>query len=208
MKIKLEKAGKRFNRDWIFRDMNHVFEEGSRTVILGGNGSGKSTLLKLCSAYHSLNEGKVSYSVNDQEINPEHVFREMSFAAPYIDLPGLFNLEESISFHFRLKKAREGLSLEKLIQKSGLEAHRSKVLRNYSSGMKQRVKLLLAICTDSRLLLLDEPSSNLDEKGIAWYNDLLEEFLGDRTLVIASNHTPSEFRHCNKRLELNKFKTQ
>jgi ABC-type multidrug transport system ATPase subunit len=206
MNINFQKAGKRFNREWIFRNLSMQLEHGSKTAVLGGNGSGKSTFLKTCSAYHTLNEGEVEYSIHGSIIPPEKVFEQLSMAAPYMDLPGLFTLRETLEFHFKLKKTTKGLGIDEILSKSGLEQHQNKAIGKFSSGMKQRVKLLLAICTESNLLLIDEPSTNLDREGTAWYLGLMEEFSGERTVVIASNHYEDEYQFCETTVDIRNFK--
>lgn len=207
MKISLQNAGKRFGSDWIFRHLNLDFEQGTKTALLGSNGSGKSTLLRVCSAYFSLSEGSIDFHLNREKILIDQVYSSISIAAPYLELPGLFNLQESIEFHFNFKTALRQLSAEEIIELSGLADHRHKQIKHFSSGMKQRLKLILAICTESSLLLLDEPSTNLDAAAIAWYNKLLHDFSDDRTIIIASNHSQAEFEICNKSIELSTIKT-
>lgn len=207
MKISLQNAGKRFGSDWIFRNLNLDFEQGSKTAILGSNGSGKSTLLRVCSAYFSLSEGNIDFLLNGEKIELDQVYKSISIAAPYLDLPGLFNLQESIEFHFNFKTSIGQLNTEEIIELSGLKAHRHKQIKHFSSGMRQRLKLVLAICTESSLLLLDEPSTNLDAAAINWYNELLRDFSNDRTIIIASNHSQSEFEICDKRIELSAITT-
>jgi ABC-type multidrug transport system ATPase subunit len=79
-------------------------------------------------------------------------------------------------------------------------------VRNFSSGMKQRLKLALAILSDTSLLLLDEPTSNLDATAIAWYGDLLREHVKDRTLLVASNRQEAEYALCTARVEVERWK--
>jgi len=208
MKISLQEAGKRFGPDWVFRNFDFDFTPGSKTAILGGNGSGKSTLLKICSGNYSLSEGKIDFQLLDNSIPIEQVYSNISIAAPYLDIPGLFTLKESIDFHFKFKSAVQNLSPMEIVKLSGLEKHSNKQLRYFSSGMKQRVKLLLAICSDTSTLLLDEPSTNLDAAAIAWYNEILERFSANRTLIIASNHTEVEHSICNQQLDMSALKTQ
>lgn len=205
MRIELKEAGKRFNRDWIFRNLTHTFEAGSKTVLLGSNGSGKSTLLRVCSAYFSLSEGEMKMLSGNEEISLDKAFEQLSIAAPYLDLPGLFTLKESIDFHFRFKQGYKGISADEVLELTGLTSHKNKQIRNFSSGMKQRLKLALAICTESSVLLLDEPSTNLDAQAIDWYNSLIER-MSERTIIVASNHTVSEYGFCSESINIADFK--
>ena len=182
MQITLEQIGRRFNREWIFRNVNYVFETGKSYAILGANGSGKSTLLQVISGSLTSSEGKVNYFNNDAPVDIENVFPELSLAAPYLDLIEEFSLSEHIDFHFQFKKYRDGYNKGSLIALLDLQHSEHKALKNFSSGMKQRVKLALAFCSDTKVLLLDEPTSNLDLQGVEWYLSLIKQL----TLILRS----------------------
>ena len=205
MTISLEHVGRRFNREWIFRDVNYVFESGTSYAILGANGAGKSTLLQLISGSLGSSEGMVSYTKNGVAVNPEQVFENLSLAAPYLELIEEFSLSELIDFHFRFKRYKPGLNRNLLIDILGLKSSEHKAIKNFSSGMKQRVKLALAFCADTEIILLDEPASNLDEQGLAWYLALTKQYTTDRILIICSNQL-QEYSFCNKQLNIADYK--
>ena len=140
--------------------------------MLGPNGSGKSTLLHVLSGQLSLSEGTVSYS-NSAPLASENVFKHVSIAAPYLELIEDFTMEEIIRFHFQFKKAVNDFSLKEIIQLTELESSKDKVFKYFSSGMKQRVKLCLAILSDVNMVLLDEPlsaSSRVKHKQLEYFN--------------------------------------
>jgi len=205
MTIHLENAGRRFNQEWIFRKLDYRFESGGRYAILGPNGSGKSTLLSVILGNLSASEGKVSYDESGRNIPAEQIYRHMSFAAPYLDLIEEFSLQETIAFHFQFKGYYRGLSQEAALEILGLKKSQDKALKHFSSGMKQRTKLLLACCTDSKVLLLDEPTSNLDKEGLDWYHRLIEEFTEDKLLIIGSNQEV-EYSFCNHFVRITDYK--
>jgi len=205
MKINLEKIGRRFNREWIFRDVNYVFESGSSYAILGANGAGKSTILQVISGSLSSSEGSISYTSDDQLLNPENVFEHLSMAAPYLELIEEFTLRELIDFHFQFKKYRTGLDRDLLIELMGLKRSEYKAIKHFSSGMKQRVKLALAFCSDTEMILLDEPASNLDQQGLEWYLSLVEKYSADRILIICSNQI-QEYSFCKNQLNVADYK--
>lgn len=205
MKINLEYIGRRFNREWIFRDVNYVFESGTSYAILGANGAGKSTILQVISGSLSSSEGTITYSKNGILLNPENVFEHLSMAAPYLELVEEFTLIEIIDFHFRFKKYRSGLDRDILIELMGLKRSEHKAIKNFSSGMKQRVKLALAFCSDAEMILLDEPSSNLDQQGLEWYLSLAENYSSNRILIICSNQS-QEYSFCKQQLNIADFK--
>lgn len=205
MKINLEHIGRRFNREWIFRDVNYVFESGSSYAVLGANGAGKSTILQVISGSLSSSEGTISYSKDGVLLNPENVFEHLSMAAPYLELIEEFSLRELIDFHFRFKKYRSGLDRDLMIELMGLKHSEHKAIKNFSSGMKQRVKLGLAFCSDTEMVLLDEPASNLDQQGLEWYLSLVEKYTEDRILIICSNQL-QEYSFCKNQLNVADYK--
>ncbi|MEW6467898.1 MAG: ABC transporter ATP-binding protein [Bacteroidota bacterium] len=205
MRIKLESIGKRFNDDWIFRNLNYTFASGTAYVILGANGSGKSTLLQLIAGSALPSSGNISYS-NGHDIDPGSAYRHIGFCAPYLDLLEEYTLAEQLRFHQGLKKFRSGLEEKKITGLCGLEHSANKQLKYFSSGMKQRVRLALAILSDTPALLLDEPLSNLDAEGVEWYKGLIAEHTAGRLVIVCSNHYRSEFGFCTEEIRMENYK--
>ena len=206
MKITLTGLGKKFTRDWIFRNVNHIFEEKSRTAILGANGSGKSTLLQVIAGFTSPSEGQVTYARDGQAADPLMVHAQMSFASPYLELMEDFTFPEAAAFQEKFRPWMKGMDHGRVMELSGLRGAGDKLIRTYSSGMKQRARLALAILSDSPVLLLDEPCSNLDKQGQEWYASLISDFGGDRTIVVCSNQVKEEYFFCQNSLEMERFK--
>ena len=206
MLIHLQDIGKRYRLEWIFRGLTHTLRSGERYALLGPNGSGKSTLLKVLSGHLSPSRGAVLFEKNgDATIPPDDIYRHISYAAPYIELIEEFTLEEAMRFHAGLKPLLPGMTLTRLYDLLALPRARSKELRFFSSGMKQRVKLALAVCSDTPVLLLDEPATNLDVQGVEWYKNLIQEFAADRLVVIASND-PHDAEFCPVHLNVLDYK--
>lgn len=205
MKVQLIDAGKRFRFDWIFRGLSHTFEPGGRYALLGPNGSGKSTLMKVLSGHLSLSKGKIVFSEGGKPLDPDVVYRRVSYAAPYIELIEELTLGETLQFHAGLKPLLPGWTPDRVYELLELPKARTKELRYFSSGMKQRVKLALAICTDAPVLLLDEPTTNLDLSTVDWFHRTLEANVGERLLVIASND-PGDLKLCREQLSILDYK--
>ena len=187
--ITAEGLGKRFVREWIFKDFDYTFSSGNIYAITGNNGSGKSTLLKVISASLPNTSGKIVFERDQKQIHANDIFRSISLAAPYLDLVEDFTLAEAISFHTQLKPLNSAYAtsnLPKLMQLSGQEG---KYIRDFSSGMKQRVKLGLALTSASPVLILDEPTSNLDKNGKHWFYSLLKEVRSNKLILLASNES-------------------
>lgn len=179
--------GKRFNREWIFRKLSLRFLPGNTYAVIGPNGSGKSTLMQVLWGQMPPSSGRVSYSIGTKEIDAESVYRHVSIAAPYMDLVDEFTLAEQLRFHFKLRRSRFNLKPEQMPAELNLEDFGDKYIGNFSSGMKQRVKLGLAMLTQADALFLDEPGTNLDEKAFRWYLALLSRMPTDTLIFIASN---------------------
>lgn len=205
MNITLQNIGRRFNRDWIFRGIDYTFNSGQSYAILGPNGSGKSTLLQVLNASLSPSAGTISYTFQGKPVEADQVFNYLSLAAPYLELIEEFTLNEMVDFHFKFKKYSNGLNKKELINLLNLSKSENKLIRYFSSGMKQRLKLILAFCADTPILMLDEPTSNLDTQGVDWYLSLVEQFAHNRLTIICSNQE-QEYGFCDKRLSISDYK--
>ena len=205
MKVSLTDAGKRFNRDWIFRHFNYTFEVGQSYAITGPNGSGKSTLLQVLSGGMYINEGKIEYRILNREQNNEEVYREVSICAPYLEVVEEMTLTEFLDFHHGFKPFLPGVTTDSIISAIGLEKAVKKQIRYYSSGMKQRVKLAQCIFSDTAIVLLDEPCTNLDAAGIKLYHRLITDHCKDRLVVVSSNDEV-EYKFCKEKIEMTNLK--
>lgn len=205
MRISLSDTGKRFNREWIFRHFNYQLESGHAYAITGPNGSGKSTLLQAISGATIINEGTIRYEKEGVAIADESIFREVSLCAPYLELIEEMTATEFLEFHLGFKSFLPGLDIASILQKVELEKAAHKQIRYYSSGMKQRVKLAQCLLSDTAIVLLDEPCTNLDEAGINLYHQLVEQYCKDR-LVIVSSNDPVEYRFCTSSILITDYK--
>jgi ABC-type multidrug transport system ATPase subunit len=205
MKVSLTDAGKRFNRDWIFRHLTYTFEENNSYAIVGPNGSGKSTLLQVLAGSMEVNEGKCAWTMDHEPSSIENTFQSVSICAPYLEVVEEMTVKEFLEFHIQFKPLLTSLTIENIIAIVGLEKATNKQIRNYSSGMKQRVKLAQAIFSDTPLLLLDEPCTNLDAAGIELYHQLIAEYGKDRLIVVSSNDEV-EYKFCKNKISISDYK--
>jgi ABC-type multidrug transport system ATPase subunit len=206
MQLQLNNVGKRFGSDWIFRAVDLKIEENEAYAILGPNGSGKSTLLKVLCGHLTPSKGEITFTKDTKKIDIDAVYRSISYAAPYIELIEELTLKEAIDFHQKFTPFLQGIDNESIISLLAFDRAANKLVRHFSSGMKQRLKLALAICSDTSLLLLDEPTTNLDKQGEAWYRDLLTCYGGRRTVVIATNVIEDYAFFCNNTLNILDYK--
>lgn len=205
MEVCFRNVSKRYRYEWIFRGIDFTFEAGKKYAILGPNGSGKSTLLKILAGHLTPSKGKVDFLLNNKKIEIDAVYKHISYAAPYIELIEEFSLTEAIQFHQKFKPFLKGIKKSDLIALLGFEKSKNKPVRFFSSGMKQRLKLVLAICSDTPLLLLDEPTTNLDTQGMEWYRDLVDQFAQNRSTIIASN-VKVDYDFCDESLNILDYK--
>ena len=205
MRIDLVNLGKRYNQDWIFRNLTFQFNEGEHYAITGPNGSGKSTLLQVISGSTMYNEGSIQYNHSNTLIDPEKIFQKISLTAPYLDVVEEMTLVEFFSFHHKMKGWLSSLNSEAIIKLLGLEKSAHKQIRYYSSGMKQRVKLAQAIFSNVPVVLLDEPLTNLDDEGISLYQSFINNYSVGRTIIVSSNDK-KEYSFCNHIINMNEYK--
>jgi ABC-type multidrug transport system ATPase subunit len=219
MTISLSDAGKRFNREWIFRHLTFTFQKGGSYAITGPNGSGKSTLLQAIGGSMHINEGKIQWAVGSgqsavssqqptaisQQVAGEKVYSYISMCAPYLDVIEEMTLKEFLDFHHGFKPFLKDVTTDSIITHLGLQKAADKQIRYYSSGMKQRVKLAQCIFSDTPVVLLDEPCTNLDAVGIELYHQLINDYCKDRLVVVSSNDVV-EYRFCREKISISEFK--
>ncbi|MFT4855037.1 MAG: ABC-type multidrug transport system ATPase subunit [Algoriphagus sp.] len=205
IEIQLKEASKRFQYEWIFKNLSVTISQGQSIALTGSNGSGKSTLLKCISGSIPLSSGHIRFKQVDKILPESDWFNFLTISAPYLELPEEFTLSELLDFHFKFKSPLNEISKEEILEIIYLEAHADKMISQFSSGMKQRLKLGLALLSEVPIVLLDEPTSNLDRKGIEWYQDLIDKFGQNRILIVCSNE-PREYEFCQQKVVLEDYK--
>ncbi|MGF2414419.1 ABC transporter ATP-binding protein [Ferruginibacter sp.] len=205
MQITLNNVGKRFNREWIFRHCSYQFKLGKRYAITGSNGSGKSTLLQVISGSLTHNEGTIAIQNNHQPITSEQLYSNISIAAPYLELIEEMTAKEMLDFHAQFKPLINSLSKDDMLETVGLKTAVNKQIRYYSSGMKQRLKLAQAFFSNTPVLLLDEPTTNLDADGTALYHHLIENYSANKLVIISSNDK-QEYDFCEEVISIGDYK--
>ncbi|MFN0048282.1 MAG: ATP-binding cassette domain-containing protein [Cytophagales bacterium] len=204
MEIVLEDISKKYNNQWIFRHINLHLTENNIYAITGPNGSGKSTFISIISGFSLPTEGKLAFKSKKMLLSEDVYFKQVSIAAPYLELIEELTLTELIDFHFKFVPILTNKTKESLIEYSLLENSKHKPIRFFSSGMKQRLKLALALFTDKPILIFDEPTINLDEEGAKWYQKAVEELRQNRMLIISSN-VPEEYRFTNNIVKISDY---
>lgn len=202
MRITLIDAGKRFNRDWIFRHLHYEFSPPHSYAITGPNGSGKSTLLQSIAGAIAISEGVIHYT-GSAAIVPDQAYKRLSLCAPYLEVVEEMTVTEFLQFHHSFKPLC--LPVPAIIAKMDLAAAAHKQIRYYSSGMKQRVRLAQALFSETSALLLDEPCTNLDADGIALYRELITQYSAGRLVIVSSNDL-QEYDFCEEKIDIRNYR--
>lgn len=206
MNIILQSAGKKYNREWIVRNLDYTFNAGNAYAITGPNGSGKSTLLQLIAGSIQPSAGNVYFENGDTtKIASENIHRHLALAAPYLELIEEMTATEFLQFHSTFKPLIKDFSIDEILEEAELGHAAGKQIRFYSSGMKQRLKLAQAVFSDVPVLLLDEPCTNLDVKGFTLYNHLIKKYCKQKLVIVCSND-PNEYEFCSGRINIMDYK--
>ena len=201
MKISVNNAGKRYNHEWIFRSLELELNSGKHWAITGHNGSGKSTLLQCIAGSMYLNEGTIQFFRSNDLIQQDHIFKHISICAPYLEVIEEMTATEFLNYHSSFKPLKANWTTAGILDEIGLHHAGNKQIRYFSSGMKQRVKLAQAFFSNTDILLLDEPCTNLDKAGIELYMHLIDNLCQDRLVIISSND-PTEYASCSEEIRM------
>jgi ABC-type multidrug transport system ATPase subunit len=206
LNIILTNTGKRFNREWIFKNINLQFLQGKTYAITGANGSGKSTLLQVIAGATLHSAGTIEWQSvvgGPSSVDQHTTYKQIAIAAPYLDLIEEITATEFLQFHSSFKTLTD--SIPNILAAVGLSVAADKQIRYFSSGMKQRLKLAQAFFSNTSVLLLDEPTTNLDAEGIAIYKNLWAQHTNNK-LVIVSSNDKNEYENCETVISLGDYK--
>jgi len=204
-KLTLQNLTKSFGRRLIFKDINAEFNSGNIYGFAGSNGSGKSTLAKIVAGVISPTNGKVIHTLNGKIINSENLHEHLGFVSPYLILYDEFSAEENILHFLKIR----GLTVDKeklklLFSEFNLYDRKNDLLKEYSSGMKQRIKFIFALIHNPSLLIFDEPTSNLDSNGKDTVYKIIEEAAKSKLVILASNEK-SDLSLCQNTIFVEEF---
>ena len=184
MKIICENISKNFESKKVIKNFSKKFKKKSY-AILGKNGSGKSTLLKMIANLLIPSSGIIDYKLNNTNLDKENIIKNIFFSAPYQELINELSLKEFLNFHFKFREKRQ--SVKKQIDYFGLNKYKNNFISDLSSGLEQKLRLLIAFNTKSEFLFLDEPTTNLDKDGKSLYKEMYKNILNEKGIIIATN---------------------
>lgn len=197
---------KSFGRRLIFNDLQFKFNQAGVYGISGPNGSGKSTLVKIIAGIIGASKGKIIHKLGDKEISGEHIHNHIGFVSPYLVLYEEFSTYENLKLFADIRGVNFNQErVDYLLNKFLLIKRKDDLLKTYSSGMKQRVKFIFALMHSPQLLILDEPTSNLDDEGKNSVYQIVKEE-GQKNIVLIASNEKNDLELCNDVVYLEKYK--
>lgn len=204
MKIRAENVEKKFRQEFIIKNFNYEFQDHKKYAIVGPNGSGKSTLLQLLCQFSLPTKGIISFVDNQEnDINQADAFKKIALIAPYSELIEEFTVTELIEFLVNIQFLPPKFNLNTFEEFSELKTKSNKLIKDFSTGMKQKTKLTLAFSSQRPFLFLDEPTTNLDSNSKDWFQNKLS--LENQKLIIIASNEELEIKQCDERIPVLDF---
>ncbi|MEJ5305822.1 MAG: ABC transporter ATP-binding protein [Ignavibacteria bacterium] len=206
VELRVKELKKTFNNRLVFNKLNFELDSGDKLVVTGRNGSGKSTLIKILAGVLTESGGKIEYLINDKKIDRENFYQIVGLVSPYLVVYEEFTAFENLSLFSKIRGLKTSdEEINEILNRVGLFERRNDLVRTYSSGMKQRIKYASAILHNPLVLLLDEPTSNLDIEGKNFVDELVSNFRKDGIVIVATNET-QDFKYGEKIINLDEYK--
>lgn len=202
--LRMSSGGKRFERGWLFKNLDFNGHASEQWAITGPNGSGKSTLLLSLGGYLELTEGNLALHYFGRDWPEVQISRHTVLASPYLDIPASLTVKELLQFHQQLKGIRLGWDSLEHLGMSGLKSQLHKKTAQLSSGQRQKLRLLMAFGCNAPILLLDEPCSHLDQQGFDWYRQLIQLPIVSHLLMVVASNDPAEYEGMKSLIHLSK----
>lgn len=204
--LEVSQLTKYFGRRLIFSNLNFRFVDNGIYGISGPNGSGKSTLVKILAGIIGANKGKVKHSINGKEIIEENIHNHIGFVSPYLVLYEEFSAEENLLMFAKIRGVEYNKKrVDYLFEKFLLLQRKDDFVKTYSSGMKQRLKFIFALMHSPKLIILDEPTSNLDDEGKNSVYEIIREE-GKKNIVLIASNEKSDLELCSETIFLENYK--
>jgi len=201
--ITVNGVAKDFNRRTIFKDISFSLSSPGSMAITGKNGAGKSTLSKILAGLVSATRGSIAYSIDGRPMGIEEFKHHIGFVSPYLNLYDEFTAIENLKILSRIRTVSHTNDerIRDMLLLVGLWNRRDDIVGTFSSGMKQRLKYTFALLHTPPVLILDEPTSNLDDEGMEIVKHIMQEQLKSNILVIATNNR-EEAHGCTQQLHV------
>lgn len=204
--LEVNQLTKYFGRRLIFSNLNFRFADSGIYGISGPNGSGKSTLVKILAGIIGANKGEVKHFLDGKEVIPEKIHNHIGFVSPYLVLYEEFSAEENLMMFAKIRGVEYNKSrVDYLFEKFLLLKRKDDLVKTYSSGMKQRLKFIFALMHSPQLIILDEPTSNLDDEGKNSVYELIREE-GKKNIVLVASNEKNDLDQCTETIFLENYK--
>lgn len=205
-RLVVDKVSKKYGRRVLFRRISFDISGGQTLAVTGANGSGKSTLLRILAGVLRPTKGTVHLHLNGAEIAQEERPIQTGLVAPYLNVYDGFTARENLEFIARARRLpNQQNQIDEVLELVTLVARADEYVSTYSSGMKQRIKYAAALLTQPPLLLLDEPSANLDEAGLAMVSRVMERQRNAGRLLIIATNVADEASACDQIVRIEDF---
>lgn len=201
-KVEVKNLSKAYQSRKLFTDVSVTIPDRSVFVVLGHNGAGKTTFLRILCGLIPATSGQIEFVMDGKVLTPREKRAQLGLVSPDLELYGELSAAENLEFFsgvrglpFSLDRAREVLEFV------GLKGRGRDYVATYSSGMKQRMKYAYALLHDPHILVLDEPTTNLDEVGVALVDRIIRR-QKERGIVIMATNEPREVSYGDQTLSL------
>jgi len=197
--IESRDISKKFGNTRLFSNVNFLLNKGDSFFITGPNGSGKSTLMQILAGIQKSSSGNIIYTSGGTVIDSSLYKEIYGFTGPQVNSYDMLTASENLKFTVSQKVDEK--KINEYLEKFGLYRHRTKPVKYYSSGMKQRLRLIHALINDRKILMLDEPCTNLDSKGRDILYETINEIKNNKIIIIATNES-DDIKLCARGINL------
>ncbi|HEU0300034.1 MAG TPA: ABC transporter ATP-binding protein [Longimicrobium sp.] len=187
--IEVHKLTKRYEGRVAVDGLSFTVQGGEILGLVGPNGAGKTTTLRAIAGIHPPTTGSVSIAGFDLQRQPIEAKRRLALIADEPQLFGTMTVWEHLDFTARVYGVREWRApAQRLLAELELADRRDSLADELSKGMKQKVAVACAMVHNPQALLLDEPLTGLDPRGIRTLYDLLRRGAANGAAVVLSSH--------------------
>jgi heme exporter protein A len=198
LKLIISNLSHSFDEREVFKSINFAFD-GARLAVTGQNGSGKSTLLKIMTGLLTPTGGEFAFEIDGVKLDHDSIRDFAGLAAPDINLYNELTVRENLRFLAAARGCKCNIS--NVLSEVGLLDRENDPIGDLSTGLRRRACIAAALLHDPSILLLDEPSTNLDENGIEMLHEVIER-QSQKGIVVLATNDPNEAALCDERLGL------
>ena len=207
--IQVENITKKYGSFTAVDNINFEIEEGEIVGFLGPNGAGKSTTMNMITGFIEPTAGKIIVDGYDISKKPRKAKKQIGYMPEGVPLYSDLTVKEFVTYMAELKgvpKKEKKDKVQKVIEETGLTEVQNKLTRNLSRGYKQRVSMAGALVSNTKVIILDEPTVGLDPKQVTEIRALIKELGKDHTVILSSHILSEVSQICNRVIIINNGK--